>query len=63
MHAYVYYMGYWLIQRRYELILLEACICLLYGILAYATQVWIDSARSMHMYIIWDIGLYNAGMD
>ena len=26
MHAYVYNMGYWLIQWRYELILLEACI-------------------------------------
>ena len=48
MHAYVYYMGYWLIQ---------------YGILAYTMQVRIDSARSMHMYTIWDIGLYNAGMN
>ena len=36
MHAYVYYMGYWLIQ---------------YGILAYTMEVWIDSARSMHTYI------------
>lgn len=50
LHAYVYYMGYWLIQCKYGFILLEACIYTLYGMLAYTVHATCEKTFGISKY-------------